>query len=168
VLIAGSSLTLHVTPAHQPGIKRTDVQPHDLDVPGHEVIPAGAIHTAKNVGTGNAAELATYIVEKGKPLVAPAKRAQANESLHARHHQPSTMQVALLEPRALRNNKNHDDDDRLKRSRAIAAHTMVLGNTIVQSTDAMSSGAMLSAHCASAESNGTRDRPLLLPDKARP
>jgi quercetin dioxygenase-like cupin family protein len=32
-------------------------------------IPAGAIHAAKNVGRGNAAELATYIVEKGKPLV---------------------------------------------------------------------------------------------------
>lgn len=32
-------------------------------------IPAGAIHAAKNVGSGNAAELATYIVEKGKPLV---------------------------------------------------------------------------------------------------
>lgn len=32
-------------------------------------IPAEAIHTAKNVGSGNAAELATYIVEKGKPLV---------------------------------------------------------------------------------------------------
>ena len=33
-------------------------------------IPAGKIHAAKNVGTDNAAELATYIVEKGKPLVA--------------------------------------------------------------------------------------------------
>jgi quercetin dioxygenase-like cupin family protein len=33
-------------------------------------IPAGTIHSAKNVGSGNAAELATYIVEKGKPLVA--------------------------------------------------------------------------------------------------
>jgi quercetin dioxygenase-like cupin family protein len=32
-------------------------------------IPAGTIHAAKNVGTGNAAELATYVVEKGKPLV---------------------------------------------------------------------------------------------------
>jgi quercetin dioxygenase-like cupin family protein len=31
-------------------------------------IPAGAIHSAKNVGSVNAAELATYIVEKGKPL----------------------------------------------------------------------------------------------------
>jgi quercetin dioxygenase-like cupin family protein len=36
-------------------------------------IPAGTIHAAKNVGTGNAAELATYIVEKGKPLVVLVK-----------------------------------------------------------------------------------------------
>ena len=32
-------------------------------------IPARTIHSAKNVGKGNAAELATYIVEKGKPLL---------------------------------------------------------------------------------------------------
>jgi glyoxylase-like metal-dependent hydrolase (beta-lactamase superfamily II)/quercetin dioxygenase-like cupin family protein len=32
-------------------------------------IPAGAIHAARNVGTVNGAELATYLVEKGKPLV---------------------------------------------------------------------------------------------------
>lgn len=36
-------------------------------------IPAGKGHSAKNVGSGNAAELATYIVEKGKPLVALAE-----------------------------------------------------------------------------------------------
>ena len=36
-------------------------------------ISAGTIHAAKNVGTGNAAELATYIVEKGKPLVVLVK-----------------------------------------------------------------------------------------------
>ena len=36
-------------------------------------IPAGTIHAAKNVGKGNGAELATYIVEKGKPLVVMAK-----------------------------------------------------------------------------------------------
>jgi quercetin dioxygenase-like cupin family protein len=36
-------------------------------------IQAGTIHAAKNVGTGNAAELATYIVEKAKPLVVLAK-----------------------------------------------------------------------------------------------
>jgi quercetin dioxygenase-like cupin family protein len=31
-------------------------------------IPARAVHAAKNVGKGNGAELATYFVEKGKPL----------------------------------------------------------------------------------------------------
>ena len=123
VLIVGSALALHVARAQQPGIKRTDLQRHDLSVPGREVvqvrvdiapgvvaakhnhpgeeivyvieglleyevegkppvtlkagqvlfIPTGAFHTAKNVGSGNAAELATYIVEKGKPLVVLAK-----------------------------------------------------------------------------------------------
>jgi len=33
-------------------------------------IPNGTPHEVKNVGSANAAELATYIVEKGKPLVA--------------------------------------------------------------------------------------------------
>lgn len=32
-------------------------------------VPAGVLHKARNVGTGNGAELATYIVEKGKPLL---------------------------------------------------------------------------------------------------
>jgi quercetin dioxygenase-like cupin family protein len=32
-------------------------------------IPARTIHAAKNVGRDNGAELATYVVEKGKPLV---------------------------------------------------------------------------------------------------
>ena len=123
VLIVGSGLALHVTQAQQLGIKRTDVQRHDLGVPGREVIqvrvdfapgvafgkhshpgaeiayvlegtleyqlegkppvtlkagealliPAGTIHAAKNVGTDNAAELATYIVEKGKPLLTMVK-----------------------------------------------------------------------------------------------
>jgi quercetin dioxygenase-like cupin family protein len=36
-------------------------------------VPAGAIHVAKNVGSGNAAELATYVVEKGKPLLTLVK-----------------------------------------------------------------------------------------------
>jgi quercetin dioxygenase-like cupin family protein len=119
LLLVGSGLALHVAHAQQPGIKRTDLQRHDLGVPGREVvqvrvdiapgvvaakhshpgeeivyviegsleyriegkppvtlragqvlfIPAGAIHEAENVGTRNGAELATYIVEKGKPLV---------------------------------------------------------------------------------------------------
>jgi quercetin dioxygenase-like cupin family protein len=119
VLIVASGFALHVALAQQPGIKRTDLQRHDLSAPGREAvqvrvdfapgvsfpkhthpgeeiiyvlegsleyqvegkppvtlkrgdvlfIPAGTIHSAKNVGSGNGAELATYVVEKGKPLV---------------------------------------------------------------------------------------------------
>lgn len=36
-------------------------------------IPAGVIHSARNVGSGRGVELATYIVEKGKPLLELAK-----------------------------------------------------------------------------------------------
>ena len=36
-------------------------------------VPAGAIHAVRNTGTGNAAELATYVVEKGKPLLTVAQ-----------------------------------------------------------------------------------------------
>src|SRR5512145_2205233 len=118
-LIVGTGGALHLARAQQPGIKRTELQRHDLGVRGREVIqvrvgldpgvtfgrhrhpgeeiiyvlegaweyqvedeppltleagdvlfiPAGTIHAAKNVGRGNAAELATYIVDKGKPLV---------------------------------------------------------------------------------------------------
>ena len=107
----------------QPGIKRTDLQQHDLSIPGREVvqnrvdispeapafkhkhpgeeiiyvlegslvyevegkppvtlkagevlfIPAGKVHAAKNIGNVNGAELATYIVKKGKPLVVMVK-----------------------------------------------------------------------------------------------
>ena len=122
-LIVASALAPHVTLAQAPGIKRTDLQRHDLSVPGREVIqvlvefaprvvapnhshpgeeivyvveglleyalegkppvtlkagdvlfiPAGMPHAVTNVGSGNAAELATYIVEKGKPLVVLVK-----------------------------------------------------------------------------------------------
>lgn len=106
----------------RPGVTRTDLQRHDLSIPGREVvqatitlapgvtapdhshpgeeviyvvegtfeyrvagrpvtvgpggvlfIPAGVIHSARNLGSGNAVELATYIVEKGRPLIVPAK-----------------------------------------------------------------------------------------------
>ena len=123
LLIVGSALTLHAAQAQQPGVKRTDLQRHDLSAPGREAIqvivelapgvlaakhthpgeeviyvleglleyevegkppvtlkagdvlfiPAGTIHSARNVGTGNGSELATYIVEKGKPLLTPVK-----------------------------------------------------------------------------------------------
>ena len=36
-------------------------------------IPAGVVHDGKNVGSGPAKVLATYIVEKGKPVASPAK-----------------------------------------------------------------------------------------------
>lgn len=108
--------------AQQSGVKRTELQRHDLSAPGRETVqaridfdpgavapkhshpgeeiiyvleglleyqvegkppvtlkagevlfvPAGVIHSAKNVGSGVAKELATYVVEKGKPLVVPA------------------------------------------------------------------------------------------------
>ena len=123
VLMVASGLALHVALSQQQGIKRTDLQRHDLSVPGREVvqvrvelapgvsfpkhthpgeeiiyvlegtweymvegkppvtlkagevlfIPAGTIHSAKNVGSGNGAELATYVVEKGKPLLTVVK-----------------------------------------------------------------------------------------------
>jgi quercetin dioxygenase-like cupin family protein len=36
-------------------------------------VPAGTVHAARNVGSDTASELATYIVEKGKPLLTLAK-----------------------------------------------------------------------------------------------
>jgi quercetin dioxygenase-like cupin family protein len=36
-------------------------------------IPAGTVHTAKNVGSGPGAELATYVIEKGKPPIVVVK-----------------------------------------------------------------------------------------------
>jgi quercetin dioxygenase-like cupin family protein len=122
ILIAGNFLALPAAQA-QESVKRTDLQQHDLSIPGREAIqvrvdvapgalapkhthfgeeiiyvlegallyevegrppvtlkagdvlfiPYGVVHSAKNIGSVNAAELATYIVEKGKPLVTPAK-----------------------------------------------------------------------------------------------
>jgi quercetin dioxygenase-like cupin family protein len=36
-------------------------------------VPTGVKHWARNVGSGTGSVLATYVVEKGKPLVIPAK-----------------------------------------------------------------------------------------------
>ena len=36
-------------------------------------VPAGTIHARRTWGSGNGAELATYFVEKGKPLIALVK-----------------------------------------------------------------------------------------------
>ena len=37
------------------------------------MVPAETPHSVRNVGSGNAAELATYVVEKGKPLLVPVE-----------------------------------------------------------------------------------------------
>jgi quercetin dioxygenase-like cupin family protein len=36
-------------------------------------VPAGMVHDGKNIGSGKAVVLATYVVEKGKPVASPAK-----------------------------------------------------------------------------------------------
>jgi quercetin dioxygenase-like cupin family protein len=122
VLMFGSVLAPAVALA-QEGIRRIDLQRHDLSVPGFEAvqvrvdfdpgvafgshthpgeeiiyvlegsleyqvegkapmtlkagdvlfIPAGTVHAARNVGSNTASELATYVVEKGKPLLTPVK-----------------------------------------------------------------------------------------------
>jgi quercetin dioxygenase-like cupin family protein len=50
-----------------------DQQPVRLKAGESLFIPAGTPHSARNVGSGQASELATYIVAKGAPLVAPAE-----------------------------------------------------------------------------------------------
>ena len=36
------------------------------------MIPAGTVHNATNTGSGTATVIATYVVEKGKPVTTPA------------------------------------------------------------------------------------------------
>jgi quercetin dioxygenase-like cupin family protein len=43
-----------------------------LQAGGSFLIPAGTVHNATNTGAGKGRILATYIVEKGKPLATPA------------------------------------------------------------------------------------------------
>src|SRR5215471_16532001 len=38
-------------------------------------VPADTVHAVRNVGTGDASELATYVVEKDKPLLVAAEAA---------------------------------------------------------------------------------------------
>ncbi len=53
---------------------RIDGQPTATVRPGDVLfVPAGTPHSVKNVGSGNGAELATYVVEKGKPLITLVK-----------------------------------------------------------------------------------------------
>ena len=57
VLIVASGLALHVAQAQQSGIKRTDLQRHDLSVPGREVVQvrvdiAPGVVAAKHTSSG--------------------------------------------------------------------------------------------------------------------
>ena len=47
--------------------------PMTLNAGDHFFVPAGTVHDGKNVGSGKAKVLATYIVEKGKPIATPVK-----------------------------------------------------------------------------------------------
>lgn len=52
---------------------RVEGRPVTVEAGGVLFIPAGAVHSARNAGSGNAVELATYIVEKGRPLIVSAR-----------------------------------------------------------------------------------------------
>ena len=47
--------------------------PRTLQAGDSFFVPAGTVHDGKNIGSGPAKVLATYIVEKGKPVASPAK-----------------------------------------------------------------------------------------------
>jgi hypothetical protein len=87
VLIVGGGLVLHVARAEQAGSKRTDLlrarghpgvrdhgrPPVKVKAGDAQFVPAGTAHLARHVGHGNGAELATYVVERGKPLITLVK-----------------------------------------------------------------------------------------------
>jgi quercetin dioxygenase-like cupin family protein len=54
-------------------VEQTGKPPVTLQAGGSFLIPAGTVHNATNTGAGKGRILATYIVEKGKPLATPAK-----------------------------------------------------------------------------------------------
>lgn len=56
------------TLAYEIGGKKSTVKAGDV-----LFVPAGTVHSVKNIGSGNGAELATYVVEKGKPLITLVK-----------------------------------------------------------------------------------------------
>jgi quercetin dioxygenase-like cupin family protein len=53
-------------------IEQDGKAPVTLKAGGSFLIPAGTIHNATNTGAGPGKILATYVVEKGKPLATPA------------------------------------------------------------------------------------------------
>ncbi len=53
-------------------VEQAGKPPVTLQAGGSFLIPAGTVHNATNTGAGKARILATYVVEKGKPLATPA------------------------------------------------------------------------------------------------
>jgi quercetin dioxygenase-like cupin family protein len=53
-------------------IEQEGKAPVTLKAGGSFLVPAGTIHNATNTGAGPGKILATYVVEKGKPLATPA------------------------------------------------------------------------------------------------
>lgn len=47
--------------------------PRSLKAGDGFIIPSGKIHEARNIGSGTARVIVTYVVEKDKPLTVPAK-----------------------------------------------------------------------------------------------
>jgi quercetin dioxygenase-like cupin family protein len=47
--------------------------PHTYKTGEAFIIPAGQVHNARNTGTSTARVLASYIIEKGKPVATPVK-----------------------------------------------------------------------------------------------
>ena len=76
----GASVGRHTHPGEEAGyilegtvVLELDGKPAMTLGPGKAFfIPAGTVHNATNKGSGAARVLATYIVEKGKPLATPA------------------------------------------------------------------------------------------------
>src|SRR3712207_8411171 len=78
VLFVGNGLVPHMAQAQQPGVKRTDLQRHDLGVPGREVVQV-RVDIAPGVLAPNHShpgEEIAYVIEgqleyqlKGKPPV---------------------------------------------------------------------------------------------------
>lgn len=71
----GASFPAHKHPGEEiiyviQGTIEYQVEGKPITVKAGEVlfVPNGASHSARNVGEGPAAELATYVIEKGKPL----------------------------------------------------------------------------------------------------
>jgi len=78
---AGATPGPHTHPGEEIGyvlegtflIEQNRKAPVTLTAGGSFLIPAGTVHNATNKGAGKGRILATYIVEKGKPLATPAK-----------------------------------------------------------------------------------------------